>query len=79
MENQKFFTIKEFGEENVEWLANLFFKDVIIAEKYNFNDDRSMMGVSANIDHIPFIKKIGKIKANHQKVESNGIQKSLLF
>ena len=67
MKNQKFFTIKEFGEENVEWLANLFFKDVIIAEKYNFNDDRSMMGVSANIDHIPFIKKIGKIKANHQK------------
>ena len=62
MKNQKYFTIKEFGKDNIEWLANLFFKDVITAENYDFKDYRSMMGVSANIDHIPFIKKIDKIE-----------------
>ena len=67
MKNQEYFTIKEFGEENTEWLANLFFKDVIIAETYDFKDDRSMMGVSANIDHIPFIKKIDKIKPSYNQ------------
>ncbi len=67
MKNQEYFTIKEFGEENIEWLANLFFKDVIVAEKYEYKDDRSMMGVSANIDDIPFIKKIEKIASNYKK------------
>lgn len=55
--NQKYFTLKDFGEENKDWLANLFFKDVIYAKNYFFDDDRSMLGVSANIDYIPFITK----------------------
>ena len=55
--NQNYFTLKEFGEQNRDWLANLYFKDVIYAKKYNFDDDRSMLGVSANIEHIPFLKK----------------------
>ena len=55
--NQKYFTLKDFGEENKDWLANLFFKDVIYAKNYFFDDDRSMLGVSANIDYIPFITR----------------------
>ena len=45
-------------------MANLFFKDVVVAEKYEFKDDRSMMGVSANIDYIPFIKEKDEVKIN---------------
>ena len=63
-DSQKYFTLKEFGEKNIEWLANLFFKDVVVAEKYEFKDDRSMMGVSANIDYIPFIKEKDEVKIN---------------
>tara|TARA_B100001564_G_C20377594_1_gene550851 strand:+ start:52 stop:498 length:447 start_codon:yes stop_codon:yes gene_type:complete len=63
-DNQKYFTLREFGEKNIEWLAHLFFKDVIVAENYEFKDDRSMMGVSANIDHIPFIKEKEEVKIN---------------
>ena len=69
MESQKSFSLKEFGEENMEWLANWFFKDVVVADNYDFKDDRSLMGVSANIDQIPFIKEINKSKLNYQKVE----------
>ena len=60
------FTIDDFGNENKEWLANLFFKDVVIAENYNPKDERSFMGVSANIEHIPFTKKISS-----KKLENN--------
>ena len=63
-ENQEYFTINDFGEKNIEWLANLFFKDVIVAENYEFNNDRSMMGVSANIDYIPYIKEKEEVKIN---------------
>jgi len=62
MKSQESFTIDQFGEENTEWLANLYFKDVFIAESYKCDDNRSFMGVSANIDHIPFVKKIEKTK-----------------
>ena len=55
--SKKYFTLKDFGEENKDWLANLFFKDVIYAKNYVFEDDRSMLGVSANIDYIPFKSK----------------------
>ena len=68
-ENQETFTIEDFGEENISWLANLFFKDVITAKNYNPEDDRSFMGVSANIEHIPFIKKIDKKKINLLRVQ----------
>ena len=61
-ESQKFFTIDEFGQENKEWLANLFFKDVVIAQTYKIDDDKGFMGVSANIEHIPFTKKLSKEK-----------------
>ena len=53
--SQQSFNIDKFGEENIELLANLFFKDVIESENMIINDDRKMMGVSANIEHIPFI------------------------
>ena len=68
-ENQETFTLEDFGEENISWLANLFFKDVITAKNYNPEDDRSFMGVSANIEHIPFIKKIDKKKINLLRVQ----------
>ena len=55
--SKKYFTLKDFGEENKDWLAHLFFKDVIYAKNYVFEDDRSMLGVSANIDYIPFKSK----------------------
>lgn len=64
--SQEMFTIDDFGYENKEWLANLFFKDVITAQKYNPKDERSFMGVSANIEHIPFTKKISS-----KKLENN--------
>ena len=60
--SKELFTIEDFGEENIEWLANLFFKDVIYSKDYNPKDERSFMGVSANIEHIPFTKKIFKEK-----------------
>lgn len=60
--NRDEFTIDDFGEENIEWLANLFFKDVVETKNYNPKDERSFMGVSANIEHIPFTKKIFKDK-----------------
>ena len=30
--SKELFTIEDFGEENIEWLANLFFKDVIYSK-----------------------------------------------
>ena len=62
--SKKEFTIEDFGEDNIEWLANLFFKDVVVSKTYNPKDERSFMGVSANIEHIPFTKKIFKEKIN---------------
>ena len=51
--SQKWFSIKNFGEKNKQWLANLYFKDVIDAKNFKYEDDRSKMGVSANIEYIP--------------------------
>ena len=42
---------------------------MITAKNYNPEDDRSFMGVSANIEHIPFIKKIDKKKNKFIKVQ----------
>jgi len=56
--SQKWFNIKNFGKKNKQWLANLYFKDVIDAKNFKYEDDRSKMGVSANIEYIPSSKSI---------------------
>ena len=47
------FTIEEFGRENREALAGLFFKDAVESKELKADDSRSMMGLSINPEALP--------------------------
>lgn len=44
------FTIKEFGVENKELLAKLFFKDAVESEEVKYNDLKSLSGLGINVE-----------------------------
>ena len=52
-ENGKTFTVKEFGEENMDLLANLYFKDVVVDESQKDVGERGLKGLSINLDALP--------------------------
>ena len=52
-ENQKSFTFKEFGEGNIDLLANLYYKDVVINKKDKDIGERGLKGLSLNLDALP--------------------------
>ena len=52
-ENGASFTIKEFGEDKVDKLANLYYKDVIISEENKDIGERGLKGLSLNLDALP--------------------------
>lgn len=49
------FTIEEFGRENREALAGLFFKDAVECKELRYDDLRSMAGLSINPEALPSI------------------------
>ena len=47
------FDINEFGEDKIDLLANLLFKDFIVSSNVQQTDDRHLKGLSINLDALP--------------------------
>ena len=47
------FTIREFGENKIDLLANLYYKDVIIDKENKDIGERGLKGLSLNLDALP--------------------------
>jgi radical SAM protein with 4Fe4S-binding SPASM domain len=52
-ETEKTFTLAEFGEQNMDLLANLYYKDVIVDEAQKDVGERGLKGLSINLDALP--------------------------
>lgn len=52
-ESGKTFTLNEFGSENIDLLANLYYKDVVEDELQKDIGERGLKGLSINLDALP--------------------------
>ena len=51
-ENKTEFELKDFGVDQVEILANIYFKDIIDSVK-NLNIEKTIIGLSMDLSHSP--------------------------
>ena len=52
--NKKFqFNIDDIGEENIQWLTYLYFKDMISSDQIDIEKDDMYLGLSFSIEHLP--------------------------
>ena len=49
----KSFTINEFGENKIDLLANLYYKDYVVDENKEDVGERGLKGLSLNLDALP--------------------------
>tara|TARA_Y100000816_G_C25731023_1_gene385012 strand:- start:104 stop:559 length:456 start_codon:yes stop_codon:yes gene_type:complete len=53
-ENKKFFSLKDIGNDRKNWLANLYFKDII--ESNDLKLKKIITGLSIDLTHLPKLK-----------------------
>ena len=51
--SEKSFSLKEFGEEKIDLLANLYYKDYIVIKAESDIGERGLRGLSLNLDALP--------------------------
>ena len=51
--SEKSFTLKEFGEEKIDLLANLYYKDYVVIKAERDIGERGLRGLSLNLDALP--------------------------
>lgn len=47
------FNIDDIGEENIQWLTYLYFKDMISSDQIDIEKDDMYLGLSFSIEHLP--------------------------